>query len=166
MNKKKKDPAFLLYPKEFLADTAFLSNEQVGIYIKMMCFQHHKGHLSEKEIARISEGEPDDEVMAMFQMDDDGLWYSAKLEDEIQRRKSYAESQRERANKRWSKDDATAHATADATADANDIPRDVTETVTGTGTGTGYYSLDTIEGKHTTTIPDTLADLYNDIYQD
>jgi uncharacterized protein YdaU (DUF1376 family) len=43
-----KDPAFLFYPSDFNMGTMFMSNEQVGIYIRLLCAQHQHGGLIDK----------------------------------------------------------------------------------------------------------------------
>lgn len=43
-----KDPAFLFYPSDFLTGTMFMSNEQVGIYIRLLCSQHQHGGVIDK----------------------------------------------------------------------------------------------------------------------
>lgn len=43
-----KDPALLFYPSDFLTGTMFMSNEQVGIYIRLLCAQHQHGGLIDK----------------------------------------------------------------------------------------------------------------------
>jgi uncharacterized protein YdaU (DUF1376 family) len=43
-----KDPAFLFYPSDFLTGTMFMNNEQIGIYIKLLCSQHQHGGIIEK----------------------------------------------------------------------------------------------------------------------
>jgi uncharacterized protein YdaU (DUF1376 family) len=43
-----KDPAFLFYPSDFLTGTMFMSNEQVGIYIRLLCSQHQHGGIIDK----------------------------------------------------------------------------------------------------------------------
>lgn len=45
-----KDPSFLFYVNDFLGGTMFMSNEQVGIYIKLLCIQHQHGGLIDKNI--------------------------------------------------------------------------------------------------------------------
>ncbi|NBU80622.1 MAG: DUF1376 domain-containing protein [Flavobacteriaceae bacterium] len=44
----KKDPAFLFYPSDFLTGTMFMSNEQIGIYIRLLCSQHQHGGTIDK----------------------------------------------------------------------------------------------------------------------
>lgn len=43
-----KDPAFLFYSSDFLTGTMFMSNEQVGIYIRLLCSQHQHGGIIDK----------------------------------------------------------------------------------------------------------------------
>lgn len=44
----KKDPAFLFYPQDFVTGTMFMSHEQTGIYIRLLCSQHQHGGLVDK----------------------------------------------------------------------------------------------------------------------
>ena len=48
-----KDPAFLFYSNDFLSGTMLMSNEEVGIYIKLLCLQHQQEHLEEKDMLSI-----------------------------------------------------------------------------------------------------------------
>jgi len=43
-----KDPAFLFYPSDFLTGSMFMSNEQLGIYIRLLCSQHQHGGCIDK----------------------------------------------------------------------------------------------------------------------
>ena len=45
-----KDPAVLFYTSDFLSGTFTMTNEQVGMYIRLLCLQHQKGKLSEKDM--------------------------------------------------------------------------------------------------------------------
>lgn len=88
-----KDPAFLLYSSDFLTGTMFMTNEQVGKYIRLLCVQHQKGHLSEKDMSNIC-STYDEDVYKKFSKDENGLYYSKRLESEIQKRMAYSESRR------------------------------------------------------------------------
>lgn len=48
-----KDPAFLFYSSDFLSGTMLMTDEEIGQYIKLICLQHQKGHLKEKDILNI-----------------------------------------------------------------------------------------------------------------
>jgi uncharacterized protein YdaU (DUF1376 family) len=43
-----KDPAFLFYTQDFVTGTMFMTNEQVGIYIRLLCAQHQHGGMIDK----------------------------------------------------------------------------------------------------------------------
>jgi uncharacterized protein YdaU (DUF1376 family) len=43
-----KDPAFLFYSSDFLTGTMFMTNEQIGIYIRLLCSQHQHGGIIDK----------------------------------------------------------------------------------------------------------------------
>ena len=87
-----KDPAFLFYSSDFLIGTFGMSDAQVGQYIRLMCLQHQKGHLSEQLIKNITGGAFDPDVMAKFEQDEEGLYYNVRLDEESKKRAKYAES--------------------------------------------------------------------------
>jgi len=87
-----KDPAFLFYSADFIVGTYEMTDEQVGRYIRLMCLQHQKGHLSESVVLSVMGGEIDREVIGKLKRDDDGLYYNERLEEETNKRKKYSES--------------------------------------------------------------------------
>ena len=91
-----KDPAFLFYSSDFLTGTMFMTNEQVGQYIRLLCAQHQKGRLTEKHMLNICKAY-DEEVYSKFTKDDNGLYYNPRLEDESIKRANFAESRRNNA---------------------------------------------------------------------
>jgi uncharacterized protein YdaU (DUF1376 family) len=88
-----KDPAFLFYTNDFISGTQFFTNEEVGIYIRLLCAQHQHGRLSEKQVLFICKSF-DSEVMQKFTKDSDGFYYNERLEIEIIKRQSFSESRR------------------------------------------------------------------------
>lgn len=90
---KNKDPAFLFYPSDFLTGTMFMSDEQVGKYIRLLCSQHQFGRLSEKHMLKICNSY-DVDIYSKFEKDDDGFYYNERLEKEINKRRKYCESRR------------------------------------------------------------------------
>ena len=94
-----KDPAFLFYPSDFLTGTIFMSDIQLGKYIKLLCVQHQKGHLSEKDMLNICK-RYDKDIFEKFTKDNDGKYYNIRLEKEIAKRRDYSKS---RANNRKNK---------------------------------------------------------------
>jgi len=88
-----KDPAFLFYPNDFDCATRFFSNEQIGIYLRLLIAQFQNGRLSEKHINIICKTY-DEDVISKFIKDENGLYYNERLENEIVKRKNYSESRR------------------------------------------------------------------------
>ena len=90
---KNKDPAFLFYSSDFLTGTMFFTDEQVGKYIRLLCAQHQKGHLKEKDMLNICRTY-DEDIFSKFMQDEEGLYYNQRLELETNKRQKYAESRR------------------------------------------------------------------------
>ncbi len=44
---KQKDPAFLMYSKDWLEGTAEFTPSEKGVYIDLLCYQHQRGHIPE-----------------------------------------------------------------------------------------------------------------------
>ena len=94
-----KDPAFLFYSSDFLTGTLLMSMEQKGKFITLLCIQHQKGHLSEKDMLHIC-GSYDEDVFTKFQKDEQGKFYNIRLEEEVDKRKAYCESRRNNRKKK------------------------------------------------------------------
>ena len=99
-----KDPAFLFYSSDFLTGTMFMTNEQVGLYIRMLAAQHQHGgridtNVLRMECDRITNG---DTVFAKFKHDEHGS-YSERLSDEMDKRKEKSIKASESVKKRWNK---------------------------------------------------------------
>jgi hypothetical protein len=94
-----KDPAFLFYSSDFLTGTLLMSMEQKGKFITLLCIQHQKGHLSEKDMLHIC-GSYDEDVFTKFQKDEQGKFYNIRLEEEVGKRKAYSESRRNNRKKK------------------------------------------------------------------
>ena len=86
-----KDPAFMFYPADFMLGTFFMTDEEVGQYIRLLCLQHQQGRLTEQELLAISKSE---KVKSKFKRDSDGKYFNNRLEDEITKRLEYKEKQR------------------------------------------------------------------------
>ena len=93
-----KDPAFLFYSSDFLSGTMLMSDEDVGKYIRLLCLQHQKGHLKEKEMLNICK-EFNEDIFSKFQKDNEGKYFNERLEEETNKRKAYSESRRNNRNK-------------------------------------------------------------------
>jgi hypothetical protein len=90
-----KDPAVLFYTSDFLSGTFTMDNEQVGKYIRLLCLQHQKGKLSEKDMLSICKAY-DVEIWDKFKVED-GLYYNERMFNETIRRQKFSESRRNNA---------------------------------------------------------------------
>ena len=94
-----KDPAFLFYSSDFLSGTMLMSDEDVGKYIRLLCLQHQKGHLKEKDMLSICKTFNED-IFSKFKKDEEGNYYNERLEYEANKRKAYSESRRNNRKKK------------------------------------------------------------------
>jgi len=99
-----KDPAFLFYSSDFLTGVSDLTMEERGQFITLMCLQHQKGHLTKKVMQLQCHGIPTADVLAKFRIDENGLYYNERVEQEREKRAAHSLKQRENALKRWNKD--------------------------------------------------------------
>ena len=98
-----KDPAFLFYSSDFLSGTMLMTDEEIGQYIKLLCLQHQKGHLKEKDMLNICKTYNED-IFSKFIKDTDGNYYIERLEYEANKRKAYSESRRNNRKKKEEKE--------------------------------------------------------------
>lgn len=98
----KKNPAFLFYSSDFLTGTMFMTNEQVGAYIRLLCAQHQYGHLSLSQVQNIA-GEQTNIVLSKFITDEKGFYYNLRLENILIDREKFCESRRQNRQKREDK---------------------------------------------------------------
>lgn len=100
-----KDPAFLFYTGDFTTGTQFLTDEQLGKYLRLLMAQHQHGHLSEKQMILICKVY-DEEIFSKFTKDDKGLFFNERLQVEIEKRQSFSKS---RASNRGKGDNENVH---------------------------------------------------------
>jgi uncharacterized protein YdaU (DUF1376 family) len=91
-----KTPAFQFYAENFLGGTADMSAEEVGIYIRLLCHQWHRGGLpdDDKKLLLLSGGKRAalTEVKKKFFPDEDGLLKNRRLEATREEQKRYREA--------------------------------------------------------------------------
>ena len=87
-----KDPALLFYTSDFLTGTMTMTNDQVGKYIRLLCLQHQKGTLSEKDMLHVC-GTYDVDIYSKFVKDDTG-YYNIRMRFEADRRKNFCDSRK------------------------------------------------------------------------
>ena len=85
-----KDPAILFYTSDFISGTLTMTDEQRGQYIMLLCLQHQKGFLTEKDMIKICKSY-DEDIWCKF-TEDKGKYYNNRMREEIDKRKKYSES--------------------------------------------------------------------------
>lgn len=94
-----KDPAFTFYTSDFLTGITFMSNEEAGIYIKLLCYQHQHGGLIDKDdFLSMTEDKP--KIQKKFIETSDGF-YNERLMAEMVKRQNKSSSLSQNALKRW-----------------------------------------------------------------
>lgn len=106
--KMSKPPAFQFYAADFMIGIMGMSDEEVGIYIKMLSTQWLHGSLPncQKTIKKMinSRKFPSEIVMRKFAICEDGFLRNERMETVREKQKSFADTRKENANKRWEKD--------------------------------------------------------------
>lgn len=111
-----KPPAFQFYAADFLVGTSTMTNEEVGIYIRLLCHQWDKGFVAKDKASRIVGAKIPADVLNKF-ADSNGELRNERLENERKKQSEYREQQSQRgkagADARWNASrDGTRHASA------------------------------------------------------
>jgi len=93
-----KDPAVLLYTSDFISGTITMTHEQRGKYILLLCIQHQKGKLTEKDLQSIL-SEEDIEIFDKFDKANDGFYYNKRMLEESIKRKKFTDSRKTNGGK-------------------------------------------------------------------
>lgn len=86
-----KNPAFLFYPGDWLAGTMFMSIEEKGAYITLLCAQFEHGPLSEEKILQIITLQLWENIRHKFKKNSKGF-YNKRLQFEQEKREKYTKS--------------------------------------------------------------------------
>lgn len=129
MSEKKKLPYFAFYADDFIGDTGHLTNEGIGIYIRVLCYLWKNGKISQSKIEAFAKQSLSDcssqieFVLELLGFDGESF-FSKRLE--IERQKAFDKSKKNKENgsiggkKTQSKRKANAQANAKPNAQAND----------------------------------------------
>lgn len=98
-----KDPAVSFYPSDFIASTALWDNDEVGVYIRLLCYQHINGGIKPSDYEKLCYGY--ERVREKFKQHEDGLYYNDRMLKESIKRKAYSESRRKNISARYQKQD-------------------------------------------------------------
>lgn len=85
-----KDPAFLFYSSDFLTGTMFMNNEQVGIYIRLLCAQHQHGGIIDKISFNSLVG--DNLLIRNKFIETESGFYNDRLKNECDKRSEFCKS--------------------------------------------------------------------------
>jgi uncharacterized protein YdaU (DUF1376 family) len=86
-----KDPAFLFYPNDYIGGTMGMTFEEKGAYIELLMLQFNRGHMTSQMIGQ-TVGQIWDKIQDKFIMDESGLFYNQRLENEIHARQRFVKS--------------------------------------------------------------------------
>jgi uncharacterized protein YdaU (DUF1376 family) len=86
-----KDPAFLFYPNDYLGGTMGMTFEEKGAYMELLMLQFNRGHMT-KHMMGQTVGQLLDKVLDKFKIDEDGLYYNERLEQEKEKRNAFVAS--------------------------------------------------------------------------
>lgn len=96
-----KDPAFLFYPSDFLTGTMFMSNEQIGIYIRLLCSQHQHGGIIDKDSFNALVG--NNSLIKNKFVEVETGFYNERLTTEMEKRNKKSNNMSEVAKDVWKK---------------------------------------------------------------
>lgn len=94
-----KDPAFIFYPQDFVMGTMFMTDEQVGKYVRLLCAQHQQGGLIIKDVFNAVVGDHQ-LVRDKFVETPDGF-FNERLMAEMKKRAVKSSNLSDNAKKRW-----------------------------------------------------------------
>lgn len=86
-----KNPAILWYPSDWDSGTKGMSFEEKGAYMELLMTQFSRGHMTTDMIGRLV-GRMWGQIKDKFILDDDGLWYNERMDEEILKRKKFVTS--------------------------------------------------------------------------
>lgn len=95
-------PYVKFYSESFLTGVSGLTNEECGMYIRLLCLQHQTGHLDERTICLTCGIKSVSEipyVMKKFERDEDGLYYSRKIDEDVRKTAKFSASRSSIAQK-------------------------------------------------------------------
>jgi hypothetical protein len=87
-----KDPAFLFYSSDFLVGTEIMTDEECGIYIRLLCIQHqHQGVIAKSYFLQRTAKHP---AVADKFVEEESGFYNSVLRGHIAKRAAFTESRR------------------------------------------------------------------------
>lgn len=87
-------------PSDFMAGVSLMTDEEVGQYIKLLCYQAEKGPFDATAMLRLCRGNASPEILQKFKLEN-GLYFNERMEIERNKSLQRSESQRLKAKMRW-----------------------------------------------------------------
>lgn len=97
-----KNPSINFYTSDFITETMFLSFEEKGKLITLLCLQHQHGRLTLQQMKQIC-GEISEGIMNFFTKDETGKYYNERLEENQTKKEEFIKKQKENIAKRWNR---------------------------------------------------------------
>lgn len=102
----KPSPAFQFYPSDFLVGTADMTADEVGGYIRLLCYQWTKGKLpnNDRKLMQLSGVFTQQEletIKSKFHSQDDGTIVNLRMESVRMDQDEYRRKQSEKAKAKW-----------------------------------------------------------------
>ena len=97
-----KDPALLWYPGDWLGGTTTLSRLHKGAYMDLLMCQFNEGHMSLQDIKVVLGNDFDkvwDKLSKKSEIDENGLYFNKRLEEEQIKRKNFTTSRKKNLHK-------------------------------------------------------------------
>ena len=85
-----KTPAVLFYGADYLVGIIGMTWDEQGRYMYLLALQQQKGHIDINAIMPDCPGS----VLDKFTQDENGLWFNARMQEEMDKRYQYSESRR------------------------------------------------------------------------
>lgn len=107
-------PYFPFFPSDFLGGTAFMSAEEVGCYMRLLCLQWQTGGIpnDQAQIERVTGAKFTPQVAAKFHLGKDGILRNRRLEEDRKELVSKSEKAKKSAANRWNGKALGGHANA------------------------------------------------------
>ena len=115
-----KDPAFLFYTADFTMGTVHFSHEEIGFYIRLLCFQHQHGGVIPTRVFESMSGDSTN-VSSKFVQAEDG-YFNERLMAEMVKRQKKSDSMSANAMKRWSENGMQKQCKSNAKASNQHMP--------------------------------------------
>lgn len=131
-----RDPAFLFYYTAFGDGTKYMTDEEVGCYVRLLCEQADKGFITPKIFNRIIHDRATikEAILEKFKVDDAGNYFNERLREEQIKRKKYTEGRIKNFDMGKHKD---SHKERDTENHTKDINKDININLSNRGNGKG-----------------------------